>query len=361
MDGKCGFQHNNLLCGGKWGDCCNREGVCGTGEGFCSNSRCQTGNCTFIIPSPPLLPASTTSIPVSTPTSGMISPDGSCSGTNKYQCKGSTFGDCCSSSNFCGSTSGHCQAGCQTAFGSCTNTSLSPDGTCGGTNKYQCKDSGYGDCCSASNYCGSTTGHCTAGCQSSFGTCTSTNISPDGTCGGSKGYVCKGSSFGECCSSTGYCGSTSGHCNAGYQSSFDTCTSTNQSPDGTCGGSKGYTCQGTSYGDCCSSSGYCGKSTDHCSSGCQGKFGQCSTVTTSKAPVQTGVSTDGTCGGSKGLKCQGSTFGNCCSSFASCSRTVNHCAQGWYIRRIWMTDSLTDTSTAKSHFPAAARLPTLPV
>jgi hypothetical protein len=361
MDGKCGFQHNNLLCGGKWGDCCNREGVCGTGEGFCSNSRCQTGNCTFIIPSPPLLPASTTSIPVSTPTSGMISPDGSCSGTNKYQCKGSTFGDCCSSSNFCGSTSGHCQAGCQTAFGSCTNTSLSPDGTCGGTNKYQCKDSGYGDCCSASNYCGSTTGHCTAGCQSSFGTCTSTNISPDGTCGGSKGYVCKGSSFGECCSSTGYCGSTSGHCNAGYQSSFGTCTSTNQSPDGTCGGSKGYTCQGTSYGDCCSSSGYCGKSTDHCSSGCQGKFGQCSTVTTSKAPVQTGVSTDGTCGGSKGLKCQGSTFGNCCSSFASCGSTVNHCAQGWYVRRIWMTDSLTDTSTAKSHFPAAARLPTLPV
>ena len=334
MNGKCGKQNKNLLCGGKWGTCCDISGKCGSGESFCGVGKCQSGNCTIIIPPPPVAGqvSTTTTLPSSTPTPGSISPDGSCGGTNKYVCKGSTFGDCCSSSGFCGSTTGHCQAGCQTSFGTCTNPSLSPDGTCGGTNKYQCKGSGFGDCCSSSGYCGSTTSHCTAGCQAAFGTCTSTNVSPDGTCGGTKGYVCKGSEFGDCCSSAGYCGSTSAHCTAGCQSAFGTCTSTDISPDGTCGGTKKYKCKGSSYGDCCSSAGYCGKSTDHCGAGCQSGFGTCSTVTTSSAaPIQSGISTDGTCGGTKGLKCQGSTFGNCCSAGGYCGSTVNHCAQGWYV------------------------------
>jgi hypothetical protein len=50
-----------------------------------------------------------------------------------------------------------------------------------------------------SGYCGSTTAHCTAGsgCQASFGICTTSDLSPDGTCGGSNGYKCKGSGFGK--------------------------------------------------------------------------------------------------------------------------------------------------------------------
>jgi hypothetical protein len=50
-----------------------------------------------------------------------------------------------------------------------------------------------------SGYCGSTTAHCMAssGCQASFGTCTTSDLSPDGTCGGSNGYKCKGSGFGK--------------------------------------------------------------------------------------------------------------------------------------------------------------------
>jgi hypothetical protein len=92
-------------------------------------------------------------------------------------------------------------AGCHAAFGTCTSTNLSPDGTCKmsksvvpvvaandlsigeGTSRYKCKGSGYGDCCSSSGYCGSTTSHCTAGCQTGFGTCTVSDISSDGTCG----------------------------------------------------------------------------------------------------------------------------------------------------------------------------------
>jgi hypothetical protein len=282
MDGKCGYEHNDLQCGGKWGNCCNIEGSCGTGESHCGVGRCQTGNCTIIIPPAPGLPPSITTPPASVPTQGAISPDGSCGGTNKYLCKGSSFGECCSASGFCGSTTSHCQAGCQTAFGNCTDPSLSPDGTCGGTNKYQCKGTSFGDCCSSSGFCGSTTGHCQAGCQTAFGTCTSTDLSPDGTCGGSQKYKCGGSS----------------------------------------------------YGDCCSSSGYCGKSGDHCGNGCQASFGLCSSVTTSQAPAQTGISTDGTCGGGNGLKCQGSAFGNCCSSGGYCGSSVNHCAQGWSVLRL---------------------------
>jgi hypothetical protein len=98
------------------------------------------------------------------------------------------------------------------------------------------------------------------------------------------------------------------------------------------GGTNKYKCKGSPFGDCCSSSGYCGDTTAHCQTGCQSQFGTCSaTPTTSKPSSPTGVSTDGTCGGSKGLKCQGSSFGNCCSSGGYCGNTVQHCAQGWYV------------------------------
>ncbi|KAF2026994.1 hypothetical protein EK21DRAFT_32845, partial [Setomelanomma holmii] len=48
-------------------------------------------------------------------------------------------------------------------------------------------------------------------------------ISSDGTCGGSKGYTCEGSTFGNCCSQYGYCGKTTTYCGAGCNSAFGTC------------------------------------------------------------------------------------------------------------------------------------------
>ncbi|EMD94538.1 hypothetical protein COCC4DRAFT_152782, partial [Bipolaris maydis ATCC 48331] len=53
----------------------------------------------------------------------------------------------------------------------------SPEGTCGGRIGCKCKGSGFGDCCCDSEYCGSSTAHSSAGCQSSFGTCTVSDIS----------------------------------------------------------------------------------------------------------------------------------------------------------------------------------------
>ena len=50
-------------------------------------------------------------------------------------------------------------------------------------------------------------------------------ISKDATCGGAKGDTCLGSTFGNCCSSAGWCGSTTAYCGAGCQSGFGNCGS----------------------------------------------------------------------------------------------------------------------------------------
>jgi hypothetical protein len=47
------------------------------------------------------------------------------------------------------------------------------------------------------------------------------------------------------------------------------------SEDGRRGGSTGQTCQGSSFGDCCSKKGRCGRKTKHCACGCQNDFGNC--------------------------------------------------------------------------------------
>ncbi|KAF1938468.1 FAD-binding domain-containing protein [Clathrospora elynae] len=132
-------------------------------------------------------------------------------------------------------------------------------------------------------------------------------VSTDGSCGGSKGFTCQGSSFGNCCSQYGWCGSSTDHCGIGCNSAFGQCTSSsatskpattskvlstraaspptptptkNVSNDGTCGGSNGgSTCSGTSFGNCCSASGWCGSTAAYCGSGCQVGFGNCGSNT----------------------------------------------------------------------------------
>ncbi|TLD20487.1 hypothetical protein PspLS_08681 [Pyricularia sp. CBS 133598] len=122
--------------------------------------------------------------------------------------------------------------------------------------------------------------------------------SGDGICGqAAGGATCQGSSFGNCCSRYGYCGSTDTYCGAGCQSGFGTCNGSNSpggltvSQDATCG--KGVTCVGSGFGDCCSASGWCGSTADYCAVGCQSAFGKCTGSSTSAAPspATTGKST----------------------------------------------------------------------
>ncbi|KAL5114416.1 hypothetical protein ACEQ8H_007671 [Pleosporales sp. CAS-2024a] len=112
-------------------------------------------------------------------------------------------------------------------------TTISPDATCGGTKQFP------------AGWCGSTTAYCGTGCQPGFGNCGSSNgggattttaatpsnsattVSTDATCGGTSGFTCLNSSFGNCCSAAGWCGTTVAYCGAGCQSGFGSCTGSN--------------------------------------------------------------------------------------------------------------------------------------
>lgn len=80
------------------------------------------------------------------------------------------------------STMDYCGKGCQIQFGHCQKTQgeISPDGTCGGTTGFTCKGSVYGDCCSQYHFCGSSEDYCGTGCDSGFGDCSISNTA-DGT------------------------------------------------------------------------------------------------------------------------------------------------------------------------------------
>ncbi|KAN0099344.1 carbohydrate-binding module family 18 [Hyaloscypha variabilis] len=150
--------------------------------------------------------------------------------------------------------------------------------------------------------------------------------------------------------------------------------------NGMCGNST--TCAGSGYGVCCSQYWYCGNGIDYCGTGCNAEFGFCfgaaspprsssivilppssssapvipsSTyippppppppTTTSIAPViiptssaapppsaptqpvaGPNTSTYGSCGGTGGKTCLGSTFGNCCSQYGYCGSQPLYCS-----------------------------------
>ncbi|KAI1443975.1 carbohydrate-binding module family 18 [Annulohypoxylon stygium] len=160
---------------------------------------------------------------------------------------------------------------------------VSPDLTCGntgaGTEGYTCPDS---LCCSQYGYCGNTTNYCSTGCQDQFGICGGSGgdgdepgddgdggVSPDLTCGttgaGENGYICP---TGMCCSQYGYCGNSTDYCETGCQIAFGICAdgsggnNTGSNTDGRCGPDfDDAVCKET---ECCSASGYCGTTVDHC-------------------------------------------------------------------------------------------------
>jgi hypothetical protein len=111
------------------------------------------------------------------------------------------------------------------------------------------------------------------------------------------------------------------------------------STDGSCGGT--ITCQGSSFGNCCSQYGWCGSAITYCGTGCQSAFGTCgssssassssssktSSISSTTASTLT-VSTDGSCSGTGKNTCLDSTFGNCCSQYGWCGSTTAYCRTG---------------------------------
>jgi hypothetical protein len=176
--------------------------------------------------------------------------------------------------------------------------------------------------------------------------CSALSVSKTGRCGESADLTCLGSVFGSCCSQYNYCGSASAYCGTGCQARYGSCstsappstspiTSAKTSTDGSCGGTKGYSCLNSAFGNCCSQYGYCGKSSAYCGTTCNSKFGTCfnsqssSSSTPSRSIARTStssaavpslsiqVSTNARCGkGFTGFTCSGSRFGNCCSQYS---------------------------------------------
>jgi Polysaccharide deacetylase len=95
---------------------------------------------------------------------------------------------------------------------------VSRDAKCGPPANATCRDSQFGNCCSQNGWCGSRAEYCVEGCQAGFGLCGPGEVrnaagqpnggalipSLDASCGGTKGYTCAGSRYGECCSQAGW-------------------------------------------------------------------------------------------------------------------------------------------------------------
>ncbi|KAL4781124.1 hypothetical protein BJX76DRAFT_350402 [Aspergillus varians] len=129
------------------------------------------------------------------------------------------------------------------------------------------------------------------------------NTSTDGNCGSNSetNATCLGSTFGDCCSSKGYCGHTSAYCAEGCQLGFGDCNDASVqtvSTTGSCGSTltSNVTCVGSTYGDCCSSKGFCGGDSNYCGAGCQDGFGSCDVALTSSANTTSSATSSTTSG-----------------------------------------------------------------
>ncbi|OUM63738.1 carbohydrate-binding module family 18 protein [Piromyces sp. E2] len=147
----------NEQCGPNYGSCssgycCSKYGYCGKTEAYCGTG-CQSkfGICNNTKDKP------------------------NC-GPNIGKCGNNL---CCSKYGYCGNTNNHCYNGCQYGYGKCLGGSQNPtpkepdypiskNGRCGPDFGTKC---GSGQCCSKYGHCGTTSEHCNAGCQSEFGVC----------------------------------------------------------------------------------------------------------------------------------------------------------------------------------------------
>lgn len=92
----------------------------------------------------------------------------------------------------------------------------------------------------------------------------------NGNCGGKIG--CQGSDYGNCCSSLGKCGSTGVFCGTGCQPALGDCFPA-AGLNGPCGAGNNTHCISD---QCCGPDNVCGKSAASCNGGCKPQFGFCS-------------------------------------------------------------------------------------
>ncbi|KAF1848707.1 carbohydrate-binding module family 18 protein [Cucurbitaria berberidis CBS 394.84] len=163
-----------------------------------------------------------------------------------------------------------------TIFSSSDAQKISKTGRCGAKFGLTCHGSSYGNCCSQYEYCGSIGAYCGAGCNDKFGKCSSSSSS-----------VVR-SSTGSTSTSSRVTSSNSASIilvTPTRSSSSNTPSSTLKvTPSDRCGKGFGFTCQGSKWGDCCSQYSYCGLTKAYCGDGCQQGFGKCNLVSSPSSP-----------------------------------------------------------------------------
>ncbi|KAJ4991971.1 Chitin deacetylase-like protein 9 [Stagonosporopsis vannaccii] len=179
-NGQCGTGIGQTCAGSVFGSCCSLYGYCGSTDIYCLITEgCQLGYGDCTTP-----PSVSISIPPSPTSTSKVSVDGTCGEDNGYVCSGSGLGDCsygwCGSSDThcgagCQNAFGICSGSTPTGTAPLPTSSLrvSLDGSCGGTTRQTCSGSTFGSCCSEYGYCGSGDLYCTGACQPTFGTCIS--------------------------------------------------------------------------------------------------------------------------------------------------------------------------------------------
>ncbi|GKT47910.1 chitin deacetylase ARB_04768 [Colletotrichum spaethianum] len=383
LDAKCGAAAGKTCQGSTFGNCCSKNGWCGSGATYCGTG-CQStyGSCGSQSSSSGVSSGRTSSSSSSSRSGTSSSPisqtsafsssirsstGSSANSRSSTSSRNSVTIDSNSSSTRSSSSSSSSNTGSSGTSSSRTSTrSSSTSGTSSRSSSASLTGAGSSSTVGTStrstsssaavSAAGSSTGSAASSAASSSSTLP---VSTDGTCGASNGRQCFGSSAGNCCSQYGWCGSTTEHCGTGCQSAYGTCnsgsnpsssaapassgtpassggatrasstnpaaaTNTKISTNGQCGGTGGLNCLGSTFGDCCSPYNYCGNTTDHCGTGCQSNFGSCSGT---GANVK--VSLNGACGAANGgTTCAGSAFGNCCSQYNYCGSTTAHCGTG---------------------------------
>ncbi|KAK2064201.1 glycoside hydrolase/deacetylase [Colletotrichum caudatum] len=238
VNGWCGSTSDycGTGCQSKYGTCAGQSSSVGASTGRTSSSSSSgrgssTSSSSSVSPATGTVGRTSSSTSTSSGNSVSAQSDGSTSSTRSPSLSSSSdklSSGTSSPPSAAASPGTNTQSASASAASPSSTTPVSTDGSCGGTGKKQCLGSTFGNCCSQYGWCGSSAAHCGSGCQSAYGTCTSASsgakISQDGACGASAGNTtCTGSEFGNCCSQYGWCGSTTDFCGAGCQSAFGTC------------------------------------------------------------------------------------------------------------------------------------------
>ncbi|KAF2131497.1 carbohydrate esterase family 4 protein [Dothidotthia symphoricarpi CBS 119687] len=154
--------------------------------------------------------------PASSPT-GKTSTDGTCGGTGGFSCIGFSGGQCCSQYGWCGASTDHCSTGCQSAFGQCGSSSPVT------TSRASTTATSIRSTSTTTRATSTTTRASSTTVRTSASATATRKASVDGTCGGTNAYSCVGFSGGQCCSQYGWCGSSTAHCSTGCNSAFGIC------------------------------------------------------------------------------------------------------------------------------------------